>query len=157
MARYHTHHLMGVHDYKSRIPLGSGNPDYQLILDYEAACRSTETSEQQLIEMEANIKAIVYAPTPEQERKALLDSLDEMPVVVAYRYGAAPSEGRSYNYRDGYYEAGISVAWVEGLGELAATDACIAPFPGRITRVEGRLLRELGTDGEFLVSVEGYY
>lgn len=43
--------------------------------------------------------------------------------VVGYRYGIAPESGRSYNFRDGFYEEGVSMAQVlycKPVGSFAA-------------------------------------
>lgn len=43
--------------------------------------------------------------------------------VVGYRFGKAPESGRSYNFRDGFYEDGVSMAKVlycKQVGSFAA-------------------------------------
>ncbi len=43
--------------------------------------------------------------------------------VVGYRFGKAPESGRSYNFRDGFYEEGVSMAQVlycKPVGSFAA-------------------------------------
>ena len=46
--------------------------------------------------------------------------------IVGYRYGEAPKDGRSYNYRDKNYECGVSMASVgyyKEIGSFAVSEA----------------------------------
>ncbi|MGN0332505.1 MAG: hypothetical protein ACI4D9_05700 [Lachnospiraceae bacterium] len=46
--------------------------------------------------------------------------------IVGYRYGAAPENGKSYNYQTGEYECGVSMACVgydKEIGSFAVSEA----------------------------------
>lgn len=47
--------------------------------------------------------------------------------IVGYRYGEAPENGKSYNYREQCYECGVSMASVgydKEIGSFAVSEAC---------------------------------
>lgn len=71
--------------------------------------------------------------------------------VIAYRFGAIPENGISYNYRDNECERGLSVAWLKG-HKKEAKNRNMAEFADReVVRVEGLLLPVTGSDGEPLI------
>ena len=85
---------------------------------------------------------------------ALLKSVEYLPCpkVKGLRLGNIPPGGRSYNYRDGHYEAGVSV--VELVGWPATRTVSFATLSDRPTiEVEGLLAPVRGSDGEPLILV----
>ena len=69
-------------------------------------------------------------------------------MIVGYRYGAAPKEGKSYNYREQEYECGVSMASVGYLGEIYS--ACY--FADRKKYYYVGDFAGFGSDGEVCLS-----
>jgi len=69
-------------------------------------------------------------------------------IVTGYRYGKASVNGISFNFREQYTEAALSMAKIEG--EEENYSACY--FSGKkIYEYTGFLLNERGSDGEALI------
>lgn len=67
--------------------------------------------------------------------------------VVGYRYGKAPEGGRSYNYRDHFFEDGISMAQVlycKPVGSFAAHGDKKYYYSGTVSGI--------GSDGEICIT-----
>lgn len=72
-------------------------------------------------------------------------------MIAGYRYGKAPEGGRSYNTRDNFYEAGVSMASVAGLDECRS----FATMAARETRKRYYyvgIICGTGSDDEYLLS-----
>jgi len=71
--------------------------------------------------------------------------------VTGWRYGEVPEGGRSRNFRDNRYEDGVSMAYVDGLGDTSDGTYRIFNGHGRKVAVGGWLIAARGSDGEPLV------
>lgn len=76
--------------------------------------------------------------------------------VLGWRYGAIPKEGWSYNYRDGYREAGISMMEVtlpsgDVLGSQDPVSAVFVAAGRKKVSCSGWLHFRRGSDGEPII------
>ncbi len=72
-------------------------------------------------------------------------------IATGWRWGEIPEIGKSYNFRDDYYESGVSMAYVEGLGDTSNKIYNIFNGGGKKTFLMGLMLSVKGSDGEPLM------
>ena len=77
----------------------------------------------------------------------------ELPVRVSgWRYGDLPRNGKSWNFRDQRYERGVSMAFVDGIGDTS--DGTYAMFNGtgrKKVRCSGWMIGFRGSDNEPII------
>ena len=72
-------------------------------------------------------------------------------IATGWRWGEIPEVGKSYNFRDDFYESGVSMAYVEGLGDTSNKIYNIFNGGGKKTFLMGLMLSVKGSDGEPLM------
>ena len=72
-------------------------------------------------------------------------------IATGWRWGDIPEIGKSYNFRDDCYESGVSMAYVDGLGDTSNKIYNIFNGGGKKTFLIGLMLSVKGSDGEPLM------
>lgn len=115
--------------------------------DYIEKCKSTEEYNQSIMEARKQIR---------ENAKAFLFGNYSKTYV---RFGAVPQSGKSYNFRDGFFEKGVSVYEAVHINKNYYIDVCgsIFTYSGlqknkEAYEVAGNALNDRGSDGEPLLN-----